>query len=142
MPTRTEFEAAAELFNQASADVSVLAASVEATSSEHILFGGSLGQTVPERIASAGSMARRSQVRIDEAAQTCLERAAIIAAYEAELEAYDVAFAHYQVASMRWTVRFSLWLEDTTELVVHPGARPTPPRPPAPPPSWADVRHP
>lgn len=140
MPTRSDFEAAAEKFQSAAVQVGDLAAAAKGSGADQILRGGALGRQVPDRIAAAASTALICEGLIQEAAETCRERAAIIGDYEVRLGIYDTAFAHFTRASQYWSAQQSAWTFDETGEVVHPGDHPRPPNKPTPPPDWADVR--
>jgi hypothetical protein len=140
MPTRSDFEAAAEKFQSAAIQVGDLAAAAKGSGAAQILRGGSLGRQVPDRIAAAASTAQACEGLIEEAVQTCLERAAIIAEYEIRVDIYDIAHAHYTRASQSWSAQYNAWWVDETGEVAQPGNPPRPPNKPTPPPNWADVR--
>lgn len=142
MPTRSDFEAAAEMFQSAAVQVGDLATAASGALAAQILRGGSLGRQVPDRIVAAANTALTCEGLIEEAAQTCLQRAAIIAEYEVRVDIYDTADAHYTQASRNWSAQYNAWWVDETGEVTHPGSEPRPPNKPTPPPLWADVRRP
>lgn len=139
MPSRADFEAAADKFAAAAQQVGGLTTAAEQAGVATILRGGTLGRLIPERIAAAAQTAVACRVRIEDAEATCRERAAIIAAYESELAAYDVAWGGYVQASWNWSAQYSAWYISEGK-VPHPGPHPTAPIKPTAPPDWADVR--
>ena len=140
MPTRSEFEAAAEKFTTAARLVDQLVTAASGAGAAQILVGGSLGQQVPERIAAAELAALTCQHTIIEAAETCLERAAIIADYEIKLGYYDIAYGHFERQSRAWAAAFDAWFLDETGTLAKPTNPPRPPTRPLPPAAWAEVR--
>lgn len=141
MPTKADFEAAAEKLRTAAQQVGALTVAAEGAGAADILRGGSLGRQVPERIAASAQSAASCRVNILDVEATCLERAGIIADYEVELGIYDAAYARYE-SQMYWYWRqYDAWVVSGGELP-HPGAYPSPPPKPVPPPAWADVRRP
>ncbi len=142
MPTRTDFEMAAELFMTAAGLISELAISATTADAAQILRGGSLGRQVPERIAAAADTASACHQQVIQAAELCVERAAMIAEYEWRVEMYEFAYRHFMDASRDYGLRHTAWFLDTTGTVAHPGLPPTPPTKPTRPPSWAQVRQP
>lgn len=142
MPTRADFETAAAKFQSASAQVGHLANSADAAAVAKAIQGGSLGRQVTERIAASSETARSCQPPIDEAAEECLRRVAVIVEYEVRLAAYDAAYKTYQQASLYYKGALDRWWLDTTGDVEYPGDPPVAPDKPDPPPAWADVRRP
>ena len=142
MPTKADFEAAAMKFHLAADQVGTLTAAAEDADASRILRGGTLGRQVPERITSSAATAAMCQGLIESAAETCLERAAIIGDYEVELEIYDIMFEQYLEQMVIWQRQFDAWWIDPTYMVPHPGYEPEPPTKPVPPPDWAEVRRP
>lgn len=140
MPTRVEFELAAEKFEAAAGLLEDLIVSAALAGAADILRGGSLGRQVPERIATAGTSVQACRTEVLDAADTCRTRAGIIADYETRLDAFRVARADYDRAVAMWGAQQEAWLADTTGTVADPGPAPRPPDAPAPPPrAWADV---
>ncbi len=142
MPTKTEFEIAADKFDSAAAQIGELAASAESAGALQIIRGGSLGRQVPERIASSAATARACGGQVEQAAQTCRERAAIIGDYEIRLDIYQTAYAYYSRAVWNWSAQHTAWSLDETGLISDPGPQPRPPNPPSTPPEWAEVVRP
>ena len=142
MPTRSDFEAAAEKFTTAAGLVDQLAASAAGAGAAQILRGGSLGRQVPLKIASAVVSADRCVIAVTQAAEICLQRAAIIAEYEEHLQMYDVAYVLFCRASQAWSADYSAWFLDETGQLAKPVDVPQPPTRPTAPPAWAQVRRP
>ncbi|MFT4596856.1 MAG: hypothetical protein ACI9TF_001102 [Paracrocinitomix sp.] len=140
MPTRSDFEAGADKFATAAELVDQLAASAASAGAAQILRGGSLGRQVPLQIASAAVSAQRCLAAITQAAEICLQRAAIIAEYEEHLQMYDIAYERYERVSRAWTAQHSAWFLDETDQVAKPIDVPQPPTRPTAPPDWAQVR--
>ena len=147
MPTAVEYQAAAAEFSAVSAELQALSSSLGAIDVSSVLQGGRLGRLVPERLATCASQAVDASSRAEVAAQVCRERAAIIAAYEAELAAYDAAMRIYEAQ----LIGYYLALSSAESLAARedvgfyePVFVPAPrlPTPPAAPPWWADVRRP
>ena len=141
MPTKADFEAAAEKLSTAAQQVGDLTAAAEGAGAADILRGGSLGRQVPDRIAACAESAASCQVNILEVEATCRERAGIIAEYEAELELYDVAYSQYESQMYSYWRAYDNWFYNP-DIYWHPGSPPAPPNKPPPPPAWADVRRP
>lgn len=131
---------AADKFTTAANLVDQLVASASGAGATQILQGGSLGQQVPDRIAAAEQTARTCQQAILDAAETCLERVAIIEDYETRLEAYDVAYVDFDARTRAWAAQFNAWFLDETGTIAQPANLPHPPNRPEPPPAWAEVR--
>lgn len=143
MPTRVEFELAADKFETAATMLSDLITSTSFAGAADILRGGSLGRQVPERISAASASARSCRAEVLDAAETCRQRAGIIADYETRLDAYLVAMADFEHALQMWGAQQEAWVHDTTGQVADPGPAPVAPSAPAPPPrDWADVQTP
>jgi hypothetical protein len=142
MPTRSDFEVAADKFQSAAVQVGDLASAANGMDVAQILRGGSLGRRVSDRIAEAAGIAQTCEGLIQDAAQTCLERAAIIADYEVRVDIYDTAHAYYTRALQNWNAQYNVWFVDESGEVPYPGNQPQPPNKPTPPPNWADVRRP
>ncbi len=140
MPTRSDFEAAAEKFTTAAGLVDQLAVSAASAGAAQILRGGSLSRQVPQRIASAAASAERCLEAVTQAVEICLNRAAIIAEYEQRLQMYDVAYGHFYQASQAWSAQYSAWFLDETNQLAKPVDVPQPPTRPTAPPDWAQVR--
>lgn len=142
MPTQQEFELAADLLFAAADKVDEVAASVRHVDAHAILRGGALGRQVPARLDASANLAGICSARIEAVAQTCLERAAIIADYLVRLAAYDVALGEFEDASYRYYSSLARY-EESDGASSHPGGTPpTAPTKPDPPPPWADVRRP
>ena len=139
MPTRVEFEAAAEKFLAASRQLAGVTAAVEHVDVGEILRGGSLGHMVPAQIVASSATAGTCQRLIEDAAEECSFRAVIIAEYEVQLAAYDVAYQAYEQRLLHWRSRYNRWWRSPFQWV-HPGARPLAPPKPFAPPAWAEVR--
>lgn len=142
MPTKADFEIAAGKFEAAGAQIGALTITVENADASRILRGGALGRQVPDRIAEASVTARTCRELIEDAAQTCRDRAAVIADYETRLDSYQMAYLQHTNALFHWSAQQSAWSSDTTGLVADPGPAPQPPGKPTPPPAWADVIRP
>lgn len=142
MPTRSDFEAAAEKFTTASGLVDQLAVSAASAGAAQILRGGSLGRQVPLQIASAKASAEHCRQALVQASEVCLQRASIIAEYEQRLQMFDVESADFFRASQAWSagVEHSAWLLNNTDPLEEPIDMPQSPTRPAPPPEWAQVR--
>ena len=141
MPTKADFEAAAEKLQTAAQQVGDLTAAAEGAGASEILRGGSLGRRVPECITTCANSATTCKTLILDARGICLERVGIIEDYEAELEVYDEAYAGYQSEVYSWNVQYNWWYTSPPEAPSpHPGPYPTAPPKPADPPEWADVR--
>ena len=141
MPTKADFQAAAEKFDSAAQQVGDLRVAADGAGAADILRGGSLSRQVPQRIASAAGSVGAARGLIQAAAATCWERVGIIAAYEQQLHSYDQSY-YYRQASARFSANYRRWYEDETGKIPHPGNHPRPPARPTPPPAWADVRRP
>lgn len=142
MATRTEFLLAAEELTSAAEQVGGLMVAAENADADRILRGGSLGRLIPQQIAESARTAQVCRVMIENAAEQCRQRAAIIEAYERELALYDQAYAEYEVDFRRWSSDYDTYVLDSTGLASRPGPRPLRPQPPVAPPVWADVRRP
>ena len=142
MPTRAEFEAAADKFTTAAYLVDQLVTAAASAGAAQILRGGSLGRQVPQRIEAAQHTARTCHQTIIEAADTCIERAEIIADYETLLAKYDISYGYFERASKAWAEEFNAWFLDETGTIEQPRDAPHPPSRPTPPPDWAEVRRP
>lgn len=140
MPTKADFEAAAQKFDSAAQQVGDLRVAADGTGASDVLRGGSLGRQVPQRIEAAAATAASAVGLIQTAASTCWERVGIIAEYETALYQYDQSYHYYRQASARWSADYRRWRDDETGRAYHPGAHPRAPRKPDPPPDWADVR--
>lgn len=143
MPTKVEFELAADKFDTAAGLLGELITATVGAGAADILRGGSLGRQVPQRIESAAGEARSCQDRVLWAADLCRARAGVIADYEERLDIYRTAYGYYERAAAGWTAQHTAWFLDTTGTVADPGEQPRPPTKPTPPPAeWADVVHP
>ena len=141
MPTKADFEAAAQKLSAAARQVGGLTAAAEAAGPSDILRGGSLGREVPERIMACANSARACQSGILDVEAICLERAGIIADYEGQLATYDLAYSRYQSRLIQYYRAYDEWYY-SDGLLPHPGSPPWPPPKPTPPPAWAEVRRP
>jgi len=141
MPTKADFEAAAEKLRTAAQQVGDLTAAAEGAGASDILRGGSLGRQVPERISAAAVSAQSCKSSILDVEAICLERAGLIADYEQQLAVYDVAYSRYQSQMYQYWRDYDSWYYSGGEMP-HPGSPPWAPPKPTPPPSWADVRLP
>ena len=141
MPTKADFEAAAQKLRTAAEQVGGLTAAAEAAGPSDILRGGSLGREVPERIGACANSARACQTSILDFEAICLERAGVIANYEGQLATYDVAYDQYLSEVSSYNRAYDEWYY-SDGLLPHPGSPPWPPPKPTPPPAWAEVRRP
>lgn len=141
MPTKEDFEAAAEKLSTAAQQVGDLTAAAEGAGAADILRGGSLGRQVPDRIAAAAESAASCKTDILDVETLCLERAGIIADYEVELAAYDMEYFHYENRRYYYWMAYDDWVY-SDGMSPHPGSPPSPPVKPVAPPAWADVRRP
>lgn len=138
MPTGSDYSAAAIEFSAVSAELRGLAATVRSMDTTSAVQGGRLGHLAPVRLASCAGQAASAAAAADAAAQECRERAAVIAAYEAELAAYDAAMATYWAKLNSYTAVWSAPPEEGGFLISEPlPSRPIAPTAPGP---WADVR--
>lgn len=142
MATRIEFLLAADKLTSAAEQVGALMSAAENTDADRILRGGALGTQVPLQIAESARTAQICRIRIEDAAETCRQRAAAIELYEHELALYDQAYRLYEGDFQQWGYRYDSYVLDRTGLAMQPGPPPIPPPPPAPLPEWADVRRP
>lgn len=143
MPTQTEFEMAAYIFDEAATLLTDLIMSTDPGMAGDVVFGGSLGRQIPDRMAHVMQVASACIADALETAARCRHRAGIIADYELRLEQYEAGWRTYERARNDWQVRYSAWTADTTGTVPDPGPEPEPPRTPDPLEySWADVPRP
>ena len=140
MPTRSEFEAAAEKFTTAAGLINQLASSATGTGAAQILRGGSLGRLVPERIAAAAASAAQCEQAVMAKAELCWQRAGIIADYQAQLDMFEAAKENYRLVAQQYSADFNAWFLDTTGSVPKPPPPPTAPiRPDPPSESWFEA---
>jgi len=141
MPTRADFEAAAQTFLAASRELIGLTSSVEQAQASEIVRGGALGLKVPTQIASSAAAAQTCKALLEEAAATCSFRASVIAEYEAQLAVYDRSYSSFNQQRYEWGREYDAWLQSNGQGT-YPGSQPREPRKPLAPPAWADVRRP
>lgn len=141
MPTRADFESAAQKLRAAAEQVGELSAAAQRVDASAILRGGSLGRQVPARIAACATTAMACRTSILHVESLCLDRAGLIATYEGELVLYDVAYIDYESRLHQYYRDYNLWYSSGGETP-HPGSAPWAPTKPAAPPVWAEVRRP
>ena len=137
MATRVAYEHAASEFAATGRSLRILAADVDTMDPAAIVRGGRLGRLVPHHLEQSSVMARIAAAQVDAAAAECRRRAAVIAAYEAELRVYNGHVAAYLRSFDSWRRRYDAWAAGPGDL--RPPVPPTAPVAPAPPPPWADV---
>lgn len=133
MPTREDFELAANLFESASDQAAVIAAELAAARTDDVIIGGVLGQAVPATLTEAATTTSGCVQRLADAAELCRVRAALIAEYELAYESYRLAheaWQHEQAAALMMAFALGGGVG---------GAASPEPIPPPPLPPWADI---
>jgi len=133
VPTREDFEIAANLFESSADRVSALAAELASARTDDVIVGGVLGQAVPVKLTEAATTAAGCVPRLVEAVELCRSRAALIAEYELAYEAYLInfhAWQHEQAAALMMAFAGGGMVGGTASRE---------PVPPPPLPAWADV---
>ena len=141
MPTQSAFLAAADQFESAAGQLGSIASTLHQLDSSSVVHGGRLGAETAESLTACGATASACVNQVLSAAAVCRHRAAVIAAYEAQLQVYYQLLGGYEASQLLWTQQFNAWFM-SDGLGAYPAWNPIPPTAPVPPPAWADVVRP
>ncbi len=125
MPTSEEFYHYAAQFEDLADSAQVLGRGPAGLTGADVVNGGNLGRAVTASLDAADANGQAAARRLRELAQTCRHRAEVVAAYAAEVDAYNRAVERYRT---RRDLEFGL-----NPL---PNPLPTPPDRPA---AWVDL---
>jgi len=134
MPTSAEFHRAAAKLDFVADQVGALMVATERADPASVLSGGSLGVQIPELIAESARHARLCHSLVEEAAQTCRERAEFAMLYQQELDAFAAAIEVYEGELYWYQYDMSDFLSGIIEFEPFPPG--PPPDPPPAPPAW------
>jgi len=138
MPTQSEFERAASVFDRSAAHVDELFDGPRHLLDEGVLVGGMLTLELSLLFEQVRGTLRHRADELRDLAVTCRSRAQTCAAHQAALRNFDAASDAYEWERRRWAMQ-SIAHDRTPHLVASPGPAPRPPEAPLTPPDWVST---